>query len=81
MDWIEVRIQDDGPGMNEETLARAFDPFFTTRRQGTGLGLAICQTIVQEHAGRIVLDSAPGRGTVALVDLPVEKRAGQRRRS
>jgi len=80
-DWIEVRIHDDGPGMSEETVARAFDPFFTTRRQGTGLGLAICQTIVQEHAGRILLESAPGAGTTVLVDLPVEKRAGRRRRN
>ena len=69
---VEIRVTDDGCGMDEEVLNRVFDPFFTTkeRGKGTGLGLAICQRIVEEHEGRIEIQSRPGRGTTVLVRLP-----------
>jgi len=80
VDWIEVEIRDSGHGVAPEDMGRIFNPFYTTRPSGTGLGLAICQSIVQEHAGMIRFDSEEGRGTSVLVDLPVEKRHGPRRR-
>lgn len=79
-DWVELRVSDNGPGVAQDVLERVFDPFYTTRKQGTGLGLSITQAIVHEHGGRISIQSDPGEGTLVLVDLPLDKRRGNRRR-
>ncbi len=76
---VELRIRDNGPGIPAAVLAKVFDPFFTTRTQGTGLGLSICQSIVREHVGTISIESVVGQGTTVIIDLPVEKRHGDRR--
>ena len=65
-----IAVTDDGPGIPAEQLGHIFDPFFTTKPTGTGLGLATCHAIVADHAGRIDVDSAPGRGTTFTVALP-----------
>ncbi|HEU4726090.1 MAG TPA: ATP-binding protein [Candidatus Eisenbacteria bacterium] len=80
LDVVEIRVQDNGPGIPAADLARVFDPFYTTRAQGTGLGLSICQSIIREHGGTITIESVVGQGTAVIVDLPVEKRHGDRRR-
>jgi PAS domain S-box-containing protein len=71
-DFVEIRVTDNGRGMEEDVLKRAFDPFFTTKRRGkgTGLGLAVCQRIVEEHGGEIQIQSQPGQGTTVSVRLP-----------
>ncbi|MHC4594422.1 MAG: sensor histidine kinase [Planctomycetota bacterium] len=71
-DFVEIRVTDNGWGMEEDVLKRAFDPFFTTkgRGKGTGLGLAVCQRIVEEHGGEIQIQSQPGHGTTVSVRLP-----------
>jgi signal transduction histidine kinase len=71
-------VEDDGVGMSEETLSRAFDPFFSTRAFGTGsgLGLAVARGLVQAMRGDLRLESAPGRGTRAIVELPLAEPAG-----
>ena len=79
-DVLELRVQDNGPGIPAAALARVFDPFFTTRAQGSGLGLSICQSIVREHGGVISIESVVGQGTAVIIDLPMEKRHGDRRR-
>ena len=70
-----VRIEDDGPGMTEETRERLFDPFFTTKPvgEGTGLGLYVSYEIVQNHGGHIAVQSEPGVGTCFEVRLPVHE--------
>jgi len=75
--WVEV--EDDGCGIPKENLSRIFDPFFTTKAigKGTGLGLSLSYGIVKKHAGRIDVDSQPGRGTRFRVTIPV-RHAGAR---
>jgi signal transduction histidine kinase len=63
-------VRDDGPGMSEEVRARIFEPFFTLRDGGAGLGLTFVARVVQEHRGRIAVESAPGAGTVFTIELP-----------
>ncbi|HKA24415.1 MAG TPA: ATP-binding protein [Candidatus Eisenbacteria bacterium] len=76
---VQVRIADTGEGIAKEHLSRLFDPFFTTKPSGTGLGLSICQSIVQEHGGSIHVASRLQHGTTVLVELPVDRRQGERR--
>ncbi|MBK6428158.1 MAG: PAS domain S-box protein [Blastocatellia bacterium] len=69
---LVVRIRDTGIGIAAENITKIYDPFFTTKSvgQGTGLGLAVSYGIVQEHAGRIFVDSQPGRGTTFTIKIP-----------
>jgi signal transduction histidine kinase len=70
---VEVAIQDTGPGIEAEVVARIFEPFFTTKAkgEGTGLGLSISARIVEKHGGTIRVDSRPGR-TRFEVRLPID---------
>ena len=68
---VEISFSDTGTGMSPETLARAFEPFYTTKAKGTGLGLPIVKSIVDAHKGSIELESAPRAGTTVRLRLPV----------
>ncbi len=63
-------VEDQGPGMDPETAARVFDPYFTTKAAGTGLGLTIAHNVAEAHGGEIVVASAPGKGSVFTLRLP-----------
>lgn len=67
---IKIRFSDTGRGMPPDTLARALEPFFTTKAKGTGLGLPIVQAIVAAHRGTLQLDSSPPSGTTVMLTLP-----------
>jgi PAS domain S-box-containing protein len=69
---LVAEISDTGIGIAPENVAKIYDPFYTTKGvgQGTGLGLAVSYGIIQEHAGRISVDSEPGRGTTFRITLP-----------
>jgi signal transduction histidine kinase len=66
-----ITIADQGSGMDQVTLDRIFEPFFSTKKRGTGLGLAIVKQIVEQHGGTITADSKPGNGTRFTIDLPL----------
>ena len=70
---VILEINDDGPGIADDVQAKIFDPFFTTKEvgKGTGLGLTVAYAIVNEHGGRIRLESRPGSGASFFVELPV----------
>ncbi len=71
--WIVIEVRDNGPGMSPEVLGHATEPFYTTKaaHQGTGLGLAIVQRTIEDHGGRLVIESAPGEGTSAALWFPL----------
>ncbi|MBP1738868.1 MAG: integral rane sensor signal transduction histidine kinase, partial [Deltaproteobacteria bacterium] len=66
-----VRVRDNGPGIVESLKARVFEPFFTTKEEGFGLGLSIAARIVEEHGGRLDLESGKGQGAEFSLILPV----------
>ena len=68
--YAGFEVRDNGPGMSEEVHMRIFEPFFTRREGGTGLGLTFVQRVVQEHRGRVSVESHIGQGTVFRVYLP-----------
>jgi len=70
-DTAIFEVQDNGAGISDEQREKIFSVFFSTKGgQGTGLGLAVTQKIVEEHRGRIWLESAPGKGTTFFIELP-----------
>jgi len=70
---VELIFADNGPGIPEKLLKQIFNPFFTTKPvgKGTGLGLSICYGIIEEHGGRIAVESQVGRGATFFIELPV----------
>ena len=81
-DMISVRVSDTGSGIAPEHIQRIYDPFFTTKtapkegqNRGTGLGLSVTYGIIQEHAGKIRVESNPGSGTTFALDFPLSRKA------
>jgi signal transduction histidine kinase/putative methionine-R-sulfoxide reductase with GAF domain len=69
--WIYISIQDSGVGIPSENVDKLFDPFFSTKDGGIGLGLSIAHRIIDQHHGKIEVESAPGKGTLFTVWLPI----------
>ena len=72
---VEVAVIDGGSGIDGKHMENIFNPFFTTKQHGVGLGLAIVAKIVDEHRGKIAVESEAGSGTVFRVYLPAQGRA------
>lgn len=72
-EWLRFSVEDNGIGMTDETITRIFEPFFTTKMvgKGTGLGMSIVYSFVEEHHGRIEVDSVFGVGSKISLFLPV----------
>jgi CheY-like chemotaxis protein len=72
-EYVCLQVRDSGQGMDEPTLARAKEPFFTTKGvgKGTGLGLSMVHGLAEQSGGRLILKSEPGAGTIAQIWLPV----------
>jgi len=69
--WIHLSIQDSGMGISGEDIDKLFDPFFSTKEGGIGLGLSITHRIIDQHHGKIEVESSPGNGTLFTVWLPI----------
>ncbi len=67
-----IMLNDQGSGMNKETLENIFVPFYTTKDNGTGLGMPIAKKIVDGHGGRMNIHSQPGRGTSITIELALK---------
>ncbi len=74
MKSIELRIEDNGPGIPSENLKKVFAHYFTTKEKGIGLGLAITQKIIQGHQGLLEVRSLPGQGTTVRIRLPMAEK-------
>ena len=81
-DGVRVIVSDTGLGIAQEHLQRIYDPFFTTKnapqngqKRGTGLGLSVTYGIIQEHAGKISVESSPEEGTTFYLDFPLLRKA------
>jgi signal transduction histidine kinase len=73
----EVSVIDRGCGIDPAQRDNIFNPFFTTKPQGVGLGLAIVSKVIDEHGGKITVESEPGKGSIFQVSLPMEAARGQ----
>ena len=69
--FVVLRVHDNGVGMDEESLGRVFEPYFSTKTTGTGLGLPIARRNIELNGGTIEVESGKGRGTTVIVRLPV----------
>jgi two-component system sensor histidine kinase HydH len=71
----EISVIDRGHGIDPALISTIFNPFFTTKPEGVGLGLAIVSKIVEQHGGKIAVESEPGNGSVFRVYLPMVEAA------
>ncbi len=67
--WAVIELEDDGGGIDDETLSSVFEPFFTTKSMGTGLGLTNARKVIELHNGTIEISSDPSRGTTVTISL------------
>jgi signal transduction histidine kinase len=74
---VVIAVTDNGNGIDKADLVKIFQPFFSAKKgKGIGLGLSICNRIIQNHGGKITVESEPGEGTTFRIYLPLEYKPG-----
>jgi nitrogen fixation/metabolism regulation signal transduction histidine kinase len=76
--WVQISVQDNGPGLAPDSRDKIFEPYVTTKSKGTGLGLAIVKKLVEEHGGEVTIDSETGVGTCVRILLRYAKAASHK---
>jgi two-component system, NtrC family, sensor kinase len=73
--YVDLCVEDNGPGIAPSEINKIFDPYFTTKqtKHGTGLGLYIAKKVIEDHNGSIKVDSTPGKGTTFTIRLPLSQ--------
>jgi len=69
---VQISIQDEGSGISKERIKKLGKPFFTTKDEGTGLGLMVSYRIINDHQGKITIESEEGRGSTFYIQLPID---------
>ena len=69
--WLELELQDNGPGFPSQVLEKPFEPYVSNKTNGSGLGLAICRKIVSEHNGSITISNPDDGGAQVSIALPL----------
>ena len=69
-----ITILDNGCGMSDETVAKIFEPYYTTKANGTGLGMTMVYKIIKEFSGEIIVDSKEGEGTAFTISFPIPQK-------
>jgi signal transduction histidine kinase len=72
--WTQIFVKDSGIGIPSEDMDKLFDPFFSTKEGGIGLGLSIAHRIIDQHQGKIEVESTPGKGTLFTLWLPIPQK-------
>jgi len=75
---IQVRVKDNGPGLDEEQQQKILTPFYTTKTDGMGMGLSISRSLIEAHEGTLHFNSHSGKGTTMYFTLPVRRKSGTR---
>ena len=75
-DCFQIKIHDNGPGIEPSEIGKIFEPFVTTKKDGTGLGLYITKLLVERNGGKIAVASRPGEGTTFTLTFPIAERPG-----
>jgi signal transduction histidine kinase len=70
---MEISIQDEGYGIEDQNIINLGEPFYTTKKDGTGLGLMVTNQIIGDHKGDFTIESSPGKGTKVVVTLPISQ--------
>ncbi|MEO2083144.1 MAG: ATP-binding protein, partial [Desulfurobacteriaceae bacterium] len=76
-DWMEIAVEDDGPGVKPEESNRVFEPFYSRRQGGTGLGLSIVRKFAIENGGFVYVVDSPLGGAKFVLKLPVERNGNE----
>ena len=71
--WLELTIEDVGPGIPDDMITTLFEPYATNKARGTGLGLAIVKKIIDEHQGTVWTENQEPTGACIIIRLPLEK--------
>ncbi len=74
-EYLTIKVEDQGSGMDKETIENVFVPFYTKKSNGTGLGMSIVKKIIDGHLGKINIKSQPGKGTEVMIKLPYDLKA------
>ena len=77
-DGIQVRVKDNGPGLNEEQQQKILTPFYTTKIDGMGMGLSISRSLIEAHEGTLHFNSQAGKGTTFYFTLPIRRKSDER---